>query len=106
MRVCSTPGCPTPVPTTAYRGLCTPCARKRDQTRGSRKDRGYGTTHQQTRTTWQHRFDAGEPINCWRCGLRIVDAWHLGHDDDDRTITRGPEHASCNLSAAGKASRL
>ena len=25
---------------------------------------------------------------------------HVGHDDHDRSITRGPEHALCNLRAA------
>ena len=51
---------------------------------------------------------AGELVLCWRCqdphqpitGRQ----WHLGHDDHDRTITRGPEHERCNLSAAGHAS--
>ena len=27
-------------------------------------------------------------------------AWDLGHDDYDRSIYRGPEHARCNRSAA------
>lgn len=30
---------------------------------------------------------------------------HLGHDDHDRSITRGPECVECNLTAAGRASR-
>jgi hypothetical protein len=40
---------------------------------------------------------------CWRCGQPISDPprrVHLGHDDDDRTIYRGPEHASCNTASA------
>ena len=102
MRVCATPGCGTLVPTTAYRHLCPSCARTRDQARGTREDRGYGTTHQTTRTMWQHRINAGEPINCWRCGQPIDGEWHLGHDDHDRSITHGPEHTLCNLQAAGR----
>ena len=102
MRVCATPGCGTLVPTTAYRHLCPSCARTRDQARGTREDRGYGTTHQTTRTMWQHRIDAGETVNCWRCGQPIDGEWHLGHDDHDRSITHGPEHALCNLQAAGR----
>lgn len=40
---------------------------------------------------------------CWRCGKWIPPGsnWHLGHDDNDRRIIRGPEHAiECNLKAA------
>ncbi len=45
--------------------------------------------------------DAGQG-RCWRCGLPINPgtAWHTGHDDTDRSVIRGAEHASCNLSAA------
>ena len=31
--------------------------------------------------------------------------WHLGHDDNDRTVYRGPEHESCNLKAAARKGR-
>ena len=84
-------------------GRCPTCSRAHDKARGSREERGYGAAHQATRAAYQARMDAGEVLTCWRCLLPIVGAWHLGHDDD-RTITRGPEHARCNLSAAGKAS--
>ena len=43
-------------------------------------------------------------LTCWRCGDKILrgEPFDLGHDDDDRTITRGPEHANrCNRRAAG-----
>jgi hypothetical protein len=31
--------------------------------------------------------------------------WDLGHDDHDRSITRGPEHRDrCNRAAAGRSS--
>ena len=102
--VCSTPGCPADA---VRRGLCTDHARQRDRERGSREARGYGPDHQRQRTTWQQRMDAGHTVLCWRCGEPIdPSAWHLGHDDHDRSITHGPEHARCNLSAAGKASHL
>lgn len=45
---------------------------------------------------------------CWRCGRTIPPgtAWHTGHDDNDRTVIRGVECVTCNLSAASrKASR-
>jgi hypothetical protein len=44
-------------------------------------------------------------VTCWRCGEPILptDEWDLGHDDNDRSITKGPEHANrCNRSTAAK----
>lgn len=39
--------------------------------------------------------------HCWRCGKQLVPGyWHLGHDDNDRTIIRGGECQPCNLKAA------
>ena len=45
---------------------------------------------------------------CWRCRRFIPpgSAWHVGHDDWDRRIIRGPEHARCNLSAAATKAAL
>ena len=47
---------------------------------------------------------------CWRCESKGVtdgsqyiyaaEDMHVGHDDHDRSITRGPEHKGCNLRAA------
>jgi hypothetical protein len=76
--------------------------------RASTAQRGYGHRHQQLRTHWQARIDAGEVITCWRpdCDNRITGTeWDLGHDDDDRRIYRGPECTHCNRSAAGKKSQ-
>ena len=41
---------------------------------------------------------------CWRCRNPIAQGsrWHVGHDDAGVAIM-GPEHAACNLRAAGKA---
>ena len=101
-----------PQSTGARNGRCPTCARTADQARGTRTDRGYGPQHQALRTHWQQRINAGELVPCWRCAdtdtphlIRPGDTWHLGHDDHDRTITRGPECWQGNLSAAGRASQ-
>jgi hypothetical protein len=41
---------------------------------------------------------------CWRCGRYIPPHMprHTGHDDRDRTVIRGNECPSCNLSAAAR----
>jgi hypothetical protein len=85
--------------------LCTGCTRRRDRGRGTTTARGYGAEHQAERAEWQALIDAGEPVDCVRCGGRIKpgEAWDLGHDDEDRTIRRGPEHArQCNRAAGGR----
>jgi hypothetical protein len=43
-------------------------------------------------------------VKCWRCGERIDPGsdWHLGHDDENRSRYRGPEHARCNTATAGR----
>lgn len=100
LRVCSEPGCPI----LTDKPRCLNHRRQAEQARGSRADRGYNATHIRTRADWQRRIDAGEHVTCWRCAASITGrAWHLGHDDTDRTITRGPECITCNLSAAGRA---
>jgi hypothetical protein len=48
---------------------------------------------------------------CWRCG-RWLDPhargrrgerlWHVGHDDQDRSVIRGAECRDCNLRAAAR----
>ncbi len=64
-------------------------------------------------------------ISCWRCKRLIPPGgegrcpailesgrvcgknhhtWHLGHDDHDRTVWRGPEHVCCNVIASTVAS--
>jgi hypothetical protein len=60
--------------------------------------RGYGAQHQAIRAALADRMTHGETFDCWRCGQPITPSqrWDLGHDDHDRTITRGPEHLRCN----------
>lgn len=72
--------------------------------RGGTTARGYGWKHQQERAEWAPEVAAGR-VTCWRCGEPILpnEAWDLGHADEDRSITRGPEHARrCNRREAGK----
>ena len=56
--------------------------------------RGYGWSHQKLRAQWAPKVARGD-VACWRCGRLIGphEEWHLGHDDNDRTVTHGPEHA-------------
>jgi hypothetical protein len=81
--------------------------------------KGYDARHQRVRRSWKLAVDAGE-VACWRCGRLIPPGgvgscpailasgrrcgknhrtWHLGHDDNDRTVYRGPEHPCCNVGA-------
>jgi hypothetical protein len=100
-RVCSHPGCPNPATGTR----CTQHEREHDRARGTKTQRGYGADYQRQRRAWALKIKAGG-VTCWRCGQAMhPDApFDLGHDDDDRSIIRGPECPTCNRSAAGKAS--
>jgi hypothetical protein len=74
--------------------------------------RGYGKAHRAERARWEPLVKAGL-VHCWRCGRLIIHdprkrggGWHLGHDDVDRRIIRGPEHdVDCNLRGAAKEAR-
>ena len=101
---CAEAGCPTPVPHGTSR--CPTHTRDRDRARGTTKARGYTGQHRTTRDALTPLHQAGA-LTCWRCGEPIApnEPMDLGHDDHDRTITRGPEHANdCNRSAAGRSS--
>ena len=87
------------------RGRCNEHERARDKQRGRRQQRGYDAEYDAQRRAWQRRMNQGSTIKCWRCDEPIdPEHWHLGHDDDDRTVIRGPECPSCNLAAAGRSS--
>lgn len=104
LRVCLEPGCPSLTKTTR----CERHTRERDRARGTRQDRGYGSDHDRLRAEYQRRMDAGETFTCWRCAEagkpHDVDPndWHLGHDDDDRSVYRGPECPSGNQATSGR----
>lgn len=73
--------------------------------------RGYGYAHQRKRRQAKRQVDAGL-AHCWRCiaeGKSKAEAWiepgsewDLGHDDQDRSVYRGPEHARCNRRSMAK----
>lgn len=71
---------------------------KRDhRQRGTTTQRGYGVEHRKMREEFRPSVEAGL-VDCWRCGKPIKprDRWDLGHDDNDKSIYRGPEHSTCN----------
>lgn len=75
--------------------------------------RGYGGEHAKLRKRITELVESGGAV-CWRCGQlivprkirrkdgRLVSNWHLGHDDNDRTVYRGPEHERCNIGAVSR----
>jgi hypothetical protein len=90
--------------------LCDPCRADRPRWKKARKRppgnttaSGYGKPHQQLRARWAKRVATGT-VRCWRCGHLIAPGtrWDLGHDDEDRRVYRGPEHAGCNRGAANR----
>lgn len=97
LRVCAESGCPELTRSTR----CTEHTRERDRARGSASDRGYGRDHRALRRHYADRMKRGETFTCWRCGHPIDPAsFDLGHCDDDRTVTHGPENLECNRATA------
>lgn len=97
--VCLEPGCHA----LTRKTRCHDHERARDKARGSSTARGYGQSHRKLRDAYQRRMDAGEHFDCWRCGQPINPTfWQLGHDDDDRSVYRGPECPPCNLATSGR----
>jgi len=102
-RVCPTRGCPEYILASAR--YCAKHARAHDKARGTKRERGYDAAFYAMRRAFEPEVAAGQ-ARCWRCKEPIAPGsqWHLGHDDNDRAIIKGPECPPCNLSAAGKAS--
>lgn len=101
-RICPKPRCPH----IAQGRYCPTHNREYEAKRGTSTQRGYGRAHQTLRARLAPKVQAGL-VDCWRCGQPIQpdEAWDLGHDDADRSLYRGAEHARCNRSAAGKQGR-
>lgn len=95
IRPCPTCGQLNPGPCPRHGALAT------DRARSRRRGRPYPATHDRIRVALAPVVAAGG-VNCWRCTqpIRAGQAWDLGHDDDDPTIYRGPEHAQCNRATA------
>lgn len=76
-------------------------------------DPRYGNAHQKTRADWAPVVAAGQAFCCETVcvnqGGRWIPpdvpgrptGWHLAHTDDGLAY-KGPAHADCNLSEAGK----
>jgi hypothetical protein len=64
---------------------------------------GYDRRHHHLRKQLAPIVATGR-VTCWRCGKPITPTqpWDLGHDDQDRRIYRGPEHARCNRATSGR----
>jgi hypothetical protein len=100
LKVCAEPGCPE----LTDQRRCSTHAGAYEQRRGTRQQRGYGAEHDRLRAKWKPKVERCE-VKCARCTQLILpgQTWDLGHTDD-RTAWTGPEHATCNRSAGGKAS--
>lgn len=106
-RVCAEPKCPVLID---QGSRCVAHTRERDRARGTRQERGYDADYDRAHRDLQRRMDAGERFECWRCPelgrpAHLVDPrpgrWHLGHDNADRSILRGPQCPDTNLATSG-----
>lgn len=63
----------------------------------------YGWDHRRLRAQLAGLVALGR-VKCWRCEKLIQpwQAWDLGHDDEDRSRYRGPEHRRCNRATNGR----
>jgi len=78
--------------------------RKVDTAAGRAREAQYRSRdHRRRRAEAKVEVEAGRAC-CWRCGRWLAPGslWHLGHDDVDRSVYRGPECVSCNVKAAAR----
>jgi len=112
VRVCACVGCtghPGSCPELTTQRHCDTCRPVRERARGTRQQRGYGKAHDDLRARWKPKVEACT-VHCHAkvCVMpsgRLIlpgQPWDLGHTDD-RTAWTGPEHASCNRAAGGRA---
>jgi hypothetical protein len=106
LRVCAEPGCPEL--SEGRRCTARGHAAEYERRRGTRQQRGYDVDYDRARRRWAPKVAActvhcHAPVCIEPSGRLILphQPWDLGHDGQ-RNI-RGPEHASCNRSAGGKA---
>lgn len=104
MRVCTQPGCPE----LTNGGRCASHRTEYERQRGTRQQRGYGSEHDRLRARWKPKVEACT-VHCHAkvcvMPVRLIlpgQLWDLGHTDD-RTAWTGPEHATCNRAAGGRA---
>lgn len=101
-RPCLEPGCPRLTSNTR----CHDHERERDKARGTRQERGYDADYDRARLDYGRRMARGETFICWRCAElgkpHLVDPtdWHCGHDNDDRSLIRGPQCSASNLNTS------
>lgn len=69
----------------------------------ARKRKYDSAEHRAARAHYRKLVEYGL-ATCWRCTLPITAGtrWHVGHDDNNINLIRGPEHARCNLHAAAR----
>lgn len=104
MRVCGEPGCPE----IQAAPRCPDHTREVERTRGTRQQRGYDAQHDRLRRQWKPKVER-VTVHCHAkvCVMpaRLIlpgQPWDLGHTDD-RSGWTGPEHATCNRRAGGRA---
>lgn len=93
---------------------CGPCGKEARRRPGRRyvrpelpteveRKKGYDARHKALRNRLKPIVAEGK-TPCARCGqlIKAGESWDLGHDDDDRSLYSGPEHAACNRATAGR----
>ena len=102
MRRCPASYCPTLIPDGER--YCAKHQAEYEAKRGNARARGYGSSHERLRARVARAIAEGRLVACARCGyaIRQGDAWHLDHDDNDRSRYVGASHASCNTAAGGR----
>jgi hypothetical protein len=83
---------------------------RRDTPTDAARRRKYNSrAHRQASATYKQQMQRDGHLTCWRCTRLIPQGarWHVGHDDNQLDLIRGPEHAACNVkAAASKGARI